>query len=91
MRETLDRATPVGGADAAGLPPRGARARAGRRPTRCSRAATDDAWLVERAGGRVHRRGVARAENLKVTTPLDLRVAELLLARRRPTPALNPA
>ena len=43
--------------------------------------ATDDAWLIERAGGRVI---VVRAgdENLKVTTPLDLRVAELLLAGR---------
>jgi len=43
--------------------------------------ATDDAGLVERAGGRVI---VVRAseENLKVTTPLDLRVAELLLADR---------
>jgi 2-C-methyl-D-erythritol 4-phosphate cytidylyltransferase len=43
--------------------------------------ATDDAWLVERAGGRVI---VVRAsaENFKVTTPFDLRVAELLLAGR---------
>jgi len=43
--------------------------------------ATDDAWLIERAGGKVI---VVRAsdENLKVTTPLDLDVAELLLARR---------
>jgi 2-C-methyl-D-erythritol 4-phosphate cytidylyltransferase len=43
--------------------------------------ATDDAWLIERAGGRVI---VVRAsaENLKVTTPFDLRVAELLLAGR---------
>jgi 2-C-methyl-D-erythritol 4-phosphate cytidylyltransferase len=43
--------------------------------------ATDDAWLIERAGGRV---GVVRAssENLKVTTPLDLAVAEMLLASR---------
>jgi 2-C-methyl-D-erythritol 4-phosphate cytidylyltransferase len=43
--------------------------------------ATDDAWLIEREGGRVI---VVRAsdENLKVTTPLDLRVAELLLAER---------
>jgi 2-C-methyl-D-erythritol 4-phosphate cytidylyltransferase len=43
--------------------------------------ATDDAWLVERAGGRV---GVVKAssENLKVTTPLDLAVAEMLLASR---------
>jgi len=43
--------------------------------------ATDDAGLIERAGGKVI---VVRAsdENLKVTTPLDLRVAELLLAGR---------
>jgi 2-C-methyl-D-erythritol 4-phosphate cytidylyltransferase len=43
--------------------------------------ATDDAWLIERDGGRVI---VVRGsdENLKVTTPLDLRVAELLLAQR---------
>jgi 2-C-methyl-D-erythritol 4-phosphate cytidylyltransferase len=43
--------------------------------------ATDDAWLIERGGGRVI---VVRAsdENLKVTTPRDLRVAELLLAGR---------
>jgi 2-C-methyl-D-erythritol 4-phosphate cytidylyltransferase len=43
--------------------------------------ATDDAWLVERAGGRVLV-VVASDENLKVTTPLDLQVAELLLAGR---------
>jgi 2-C-methyl-D-erythritol 4-phosphate cytidylyltransferase len=44
-------------------------------------AATDEAMLVEAIGGRVliH---PAPAENLKVTTPLDLRVAELLLAER---------
>ena len=44
-------------------------------------AATDDAWLLERRGGKVI---VVRssAENLKVTTPLDLRLAELLLGRR---------
>jgi 2-C-methyl-D-erythritol 4-phosphate cytidylyltransferase len=42
-------------------------------------AATDDAWLVERAGGVVQ---VVRsdARNLKITTPTDLRLAELLLA-----------
>jgi 2-C-methyl-D-erythritol 4-phosphate cytidylyltransferase len=42
--------------------------------------ATDDAWLVERSGGKVI---VVRSSgrNLKVTTPLDLRVAEMLLAR----------
>ena len=45
-------------------------------------AATDDAMLVEAAGGTVlvH---PAPPENIKVTTPLDLRVAELLLAERR--------
>ena len=44
-------------------------------------AATDDAMLVEKAGGKVliH---PAPAENLKVTTALDLRIAELLLAER---------
>jgi 2-C-methyl-D-erythritol 4-phosphate cytidylyltransferase len=44
-------------------------------------AATDEAMLVEAAGGTVllHDPG---APNIKVTTPLDLRVAELLLAER---------
>jgi 2-C-methyl-D-erythritol 4-phosphate cytidylyltransferase len=43
--------------------------------------ATDDASLIERAGGRVI---VVEAspENLKVTTPLDLAIAEMLLAGR---------
>jgi 2-C-methyl-D-erythritol 4-phosphate cytidylyltransferase len=45
-------------------------------------AATDDAMLVEKAGGKVliH---PSPAHNMKVTTALDLRVAELLLAERR--------
>jgi 2-C-methyl-D-erythritol 4-phosphate cytidylyltransferase len=44
-------------------------------------AATDEAMLVEAAGGKVliHPSG---PENLKVTTPRDLRLAELLLASR---------
>jgi 2-C-methyl-D-erythritol 4-phosphate cytidylyltransferase len=44
--------------------------------------ATDDAWLVERAGGTVV---VVPAPpgNFKVTTPHDLQVAELLLRDRR--------
>ena len=42
--------------------------------------ATDDAWLVERAGGTV-RVVPGPPENLKVTTPLELGVAELLLSR----------
>ena len=43
--------------------------------------ATDDAWLIERVGGRVL---VVPGEeqNLKVTTPLDMSLAELLLAGR---------
>jgi 2-C-methyl-D-erythritol 4-phosphate cytidylyltransferase len=43
--------------------------------------ATDDAWLIERAGGRVRVVESSR-ENLKVTTPHDLVVAEMLLASR---------
>jgi 2-C-methyl-D-erythritol 4-phosphate cytidylyltransferase len=45
--------------------------------------ATDEAMLVEVAGGRVliH---PSPPQNLKVTTPLDLRVAEMLLTERAP-------
>jgi 2-C-methyl-D-erythritol 4-phosphate cytidylyltransferase len=43
--------------------------------------ATDDAWLIERMGGTVVVVPAPR-ENLKVTTPLDLALAELLLAQR---------
>jgi 2-C-methyl-D-erythritol 4-phosphate cytidylyltransferase len=43
--------------------------------------ATDDAWLVERAGGRV-RIVESDPTNIKVTTPHDLRVAEFLLRER---------
>ena len=45
--------------------------------------ATDDAGLVEAAGGRV-RVVPAPPENLKVTRPVDLELVELLLAARRP-------
>lgn len=44
-------------------------------------AATDDASLVERVGGTV-RLVESPPDNLKVTTPLDLRIAEALLAER---------
>jgi 2-C-methyl-D-erythritol 4-phosphate cytidylyltransferase len=43
--------------------------------------ATDEAMLVEAAGGTVLIQP-SSSENLKVTTPLDLRMAELLLADR---------
>ncbi len=48
--------------------------------------ATDDAWLIERMGGRVVVVPAPR-ENLKVTTPVDLELAALLLARRGGTAA----
>ena len=44
-------------------------------------AATDDAWLVERAGGTV-RVVSASPDNLKVTTAVDLQRAELALRDR---------
>jgi 2-C-methyl-D-erythritol 4-phosphate cytidylyltransferase len=43
--------------------------------------ATDDAWLVERGGG-VVRIVAGEPGNMKVTTPDDLRIAELLLGER---------
>jgi 2-C-methyl-D-erythritol 4-phosphate cytidylyltransferase len=43
--------------------------------------ATDDASLVEAGGGRVDVVD-SRIENFKVTTPLDLRMAEAVLAER---------
>jgi 2-C-methyl-D-erythritol 4-phosphate cytidylyltransferase len=43
--------------------------------------ATDDAWLIERAGGTVVIVPAPR-ENLKVTTQLDLRLAEMLISQR---------
>lgn len=44
-------------------------------------AATDEAMLIEAAGGRVLIHPAPPA-NLKVTTPLDLKLAELLLSER---------
>ncbi len=49
-------------------------------PEELSRA-TDEALLIERSGGAV-RVVPAPPENLKVTTPVDLHLAELLLAQR---------
>jgi 2-C-methyl-D-erythritol 4-phosphate cytidylyltransferase len=67
---------------------RAALERALRAPADVLAAATDDAWLVERGGGTV-RVVAASPENLKVTTPADLRVAELALRQR--TPGSEPA
>jgi 2-C-methyl-D-erythritol 4-phosphate cytidylyltransferase len=50
-------------------------------PAEVLAGATDDAWLVERLGGRVAVVGAGH-ENLKVTTPVDIALAELLLTRR---------
>jgi 2-C-methyl-D-erythritol 4-phosphate cytidylyltransferase len=44
-------------------------------------AATDDAWLIEQQGGTVAVLP-SSPENFKITTPLDLRLAELLLNER---------
>jgi 2-C-methyl-D-erythritol 4-phosphate cytidylyltransferase len=44
-------------------------------------AATDDAWLLERAGGTV-RVVPSEPENIKITTAADLHVAERLLSER---------
>jgi 2-C-methyl-D-erythritol 4-phosphate cytidylyltransferase len=52
--------------------------------------ATDDAWLIERSGGRVVVAAVS-AENLKVTTPLDLELAAELLSRRARAAVSDPA
>jgi 2-C-methyl-D-erythritol 4-phosphate cytidylyltransferase len=43
--------------------------------------ATDDAMLVERRGGRIQIHP-SSPDNVKVTTPFDLRVAKLLLRDR---------
>jgi 2-C-methyl-D-erythritol 4-phosphate cytidylyltransferase len=50
-------------------------------PAEVLAAATDDAWLIEQAGGTVR---VSESEpgNIKVTSPIDLRLAEMLLAER---------
>ena len=70
----------MGRADAAGVPARGARGRAGVDDAILARA-TDDAWLVERAGGTV-RVVESSPANFKVTTPHDLRVADMILRER---------
>jgi 2-C-methyl-D-erythritol 4-phosphate cytidylyltransferase len=74
--ETLDRSV-LWGAQT----PQVFRTEALRNALKTANTVTDEAMLIEAAGGKVliHDAGAA---NLKVTTPLDLRVAELLLAER---------
>lgn len=60
---------------------RAALARALAAPDEVLATVSDDASLVEQAGGRVHVVESPR-ENLKVTTPIDLRLAEILLRER---------
>lgn len=60
---------------------RAALARALAQPDAVLAAATDDAGIVEQTGGRVHLVESPR-ENLKVTTPVDLRLAALILEER---------
>jgi 2-C-methyl-D-erythritol 4-phosphate cytidylyltransferase len=76
ISETLDRSV-LWGAQT----PQIFRTEALRNALRSADSVTDEAMLVEAAGGKVlvHDPGVA---NLKVTTPVDLRVAELLLRGR---------
>ena len=50
-------------------------------PAELLAAATDDAWLVEQFGGVVRVVATPR-ENMKITTPGDLQVAELALRER---------
>ena len=80
VRETLDR-TELWAVQTPQVFRRAALERALDVPDDVLARATDDAWLIERAGGRV---GVVESsrENLKITTPHDLVVAEMLLASR---------
>ncbi|HVP03203.1 MAG TPA: 2-C-methyl-D-erythritol 4-phosphate cytidylyltransferase [Solirubrobacteraceae bacterium] len=80
VRETLDRAE-LWAVQTPQVFRRAALERALARPAAELAAATDDAVLVERDGGRV-RVVAAPRENIKVTTPVDLELAELLLAAR---------
>lgn len=78
--ETLDRSA-LWAAQTPQVFRRAALARALAQPDAVLSRATDDAGLVEQAGGRVHV-VESPAGNLKVTTPTDLRLAELLLSER---------
>lgn len=78
---TLERALLV-----ASQTPQGFAARALRRAHASGAEATDDAALVESTGGHVVE--VAGSPlNIKLTSPVDMRIAEALLARRSQAPA----
>jgi 2-C-methyl-D-erythritol 4-phosphate cytidylyltransferase len=77
VRETLDRGE-LWSVQTPQVFRRAALARALDVPDDVLAQATDDAWLIERAGGSVAVVDAPR-ENIKVTTALDLRLAELLL------------
>jgi 2-C-methyl-D-erythritol 4-phosphate cytidylyltransferase len=80
VRETLDRGS-LWSVQTPQVFRRGALRRALDVPVELLAQATDDAWLIERAGGRVIVVDGGE-QNLKVTTALDLELVELLLARR---------
>lgn len=80
VTQTLDRST-LWAVQTPQVFRRAALARALAQPDAVLAAATDDAGLVEQAGGRVHV-VESPAGNLKVTTRTDLQLAELLLSER---------
>jgi 2-C-methyl-D-erythritol 4-phosphate cytidylyltransferase len=80
VRETLDRSS-LWAVQTPQVFRRAALERALAVPSEELARATDDAALVERDGGRIILVS-SDPHNIKVTTPLDLRVAELLLAER---------
>lgn len=78
--ETLDRAA-LWAVQTPQVFRRGALERALSAPAELLASATDDASLIERDGGSV-RLLPSSAENFKITTQLDLRLAELMLSER---------
>jgi 2-C-methyl-D-erythritol 4-phosphate cytidylyltransferase len=84
VEETLDRAE-LWAVQTPQVFRRDALARALRAPAEQLARATDDAWLIERAGGRVIV-VPSPAENIKVTAPIDLLLAGLLLEQREQRP-----
>jgi 2-C-methyl-D-erythritol 4-phosphate cytidylyltransferase len=84
VEETLDRAE-LWAVQTPQVFRRDALTRALRAPAGQLARATDDAWLIEQAGGRVIL-VPSPAENIKVTAPVDLLLAGLLLEQREQRP-----